>query len=719
MPVAVHGFAHEHIIRANDVLLPLSAQAVVSNAVGRTDASYRANAISGGFTLANPRNRLSAHLAGHRVEIRSHGKVLGLRVRSWGHGRTLERVADAVPRARANRVTYARGLITEWYANGPLGVEQGIRVRGPPRQHSGRALTVELSLSGSLTPVLECGKRGLRFRDSALRYEGLEARDARGREFPAWMELVGRTLRLRVDDRGAHYPLSIDPFFQQAELTASDGAANDQLGFSIAVADDTVVVGAPYDMVGANGNQGSAYVFVKPPSGWADMTETAKLTASDGMAGDGLGWSVAIDGDTIVAGAEFQRGAAYVFVKPTNGWTDMNQTAKLTAAVGTSGDGLGVSVAIQGDTVVAGAPEIFLTGGRGAAYVFVAPPGGWTNMHETAKLTSTDGLPGDGLGWSVGIDGDTVVAGAPVPNFRPLSMRAPLRLRRAVGGWTDMTQTAKLTASDASQFDGLGTSVAVVGGTVVAGAVGASSPRRDEVPRLVVDKGADYVYVEPPNGWTDMTQTAKLTASDAMSGDGLGWSTTALGDTVVSGAVGANQHQGAAYEFVKPPNGWTDATETEKLLASTGAGGDALGASVGIAGTTIVAGAPGRNVGANGNQGAGSVFGSSEPPPPPLRLLLRLLLRLRLLRLLPPRRLLLRLRLRLLLLLLRLLLLRSVVVSRECSGCGSEPRSERSGSATARLAAFAAFTQGESAASSRRVRGRARLGDAASVSGSL
>src|SRR5206468_890273 len=114
---------------------------------------------------------------------------------------------------------------------------------------------------------------------------------------------------------------------ETARLTASDGAAVDQLGTSVAVAGDTVVAGARFDEVGSNSDQGSAYVFVRPAGGWASATETAKLTAADGAAGDELGFSVAVAGDTVVAGAEgddvgsnSNQGAAYVFVKPAGGW---------------------------------------------------------------------------------------------------------------------------------------------------------------------------------------------------------------------------------------------------------------------------------------------------------------------------------------------------------------------------------------------------------------
>jgi hypothetical protein len=185
-------------------------------------------------------------------------------------------------------------------------------------------------------------------------------------------------LLLRIDDREARYPLRIDPFIQQAKLTASDGASGDQLGGSVAVFGDTVVAGAPGVTVAGRLAQGAAYVFVKPAGGWASETEAAKLTASDGAAGDQLGASVAVSGDTVVAGAPGATGnsqfagATYVFVKPAGGWASETEAAKLTASDGATGDALGASAGVSGDTVVAGAQFATVNGHpfQGAAYVF-------------------------------------------------------------------------------------------------------------------------------------------------------------------------------------------------------------------------------------------------------------------------------------------------------------------------------------------------------------
>ena len=145
--------------------------------------------------------------------------------------------------------------------------------------------------------------------------------------------------------------------------------------------------------------KGSAYVFAKPTTanGWADtiLTETAKLTASDGAANDEFGISVAVSGGTIVVGApvdESDEGSAYVFVKRSRPLAGLTVTApaKLTASDGAANDEFGTAVAVDGDTIVVGAPGD--DSGKGSGYVFVKPGTGWATENdtdtETAKLTA-------------------------------------------------------------------------------------------------------------------------------------------------------------------------------------------------------------------------------------------------------------------------------------------------------------------------------------------
>jgi uncharacterized repeat protein (TIGR01451 family) len=586
LAVLPSAFEQGTLRRAAD--LPPAAQAAVSRVLGRDDHSYRAVSTAAGFKIANTKQGLTARFEAGSVQVRSGVDRLGLSLRSYGYGERLGPVLPAVPRSTSNRISYNRGPLSEWYVNGPLGLEQGFTLRTPPGDRRGGPLTLAIDLSGNLSASVEPDAMGLRFARSSLRYTGLTASDATGRQLDARLELRGSTLLLRVDDAGARYPLEIDPFVQQAKLTASDGANDDYLGYSIAIAGDTIVVGTF-----STANQ-AVYVFVKPAGGWASATETAKLTASDAAASDYFGAAVAISGDTVAAGAFGQSsnaGAAYVFVKPPGGWADATETAKLTASDAAGGDGLGLSVAIAGETIVAGAG-----GFAGAAYVFAKPGGGWVDTTETAKLTASDGVTGDGLGYSVGIAGDTIVAGAP---FDDSNRGSAYVFVKPGAGWADATQTAKLTASDAAAGDLL-FAVAISGDTVVAGAGGDES-----------GAGAAYVFVKPGGGWADGAQTAKLTASDGAGGDNFGVSVAISGDTLVAGAPGDDSAMGAAYFFAKPGGGWANATETGKLTGSDVVAGDGFGSSVGISGGVIAVSAPYQNSFA----GAAYVFGSPSGPP--------------------------------------------------------------------------------------------------------
>ena len=155
-----------------------------------------------------------------------------------------------------------------------------------------------------------------------------------------------------------------------AKLTAADAATDDRFGTSVAIDGTTVVIGASDDD-DAGSNSGSAYVFITTDGG-ATYSQVAKLTASDAAYRDYFGWSVAIDGDTVVVGAYGAGtcGAAYVF-RTSDGGGTYGQVTKLTAADALTWGGFGISVAISNGTVVAGSPchDQSCTN-LGSAYVF-------------------------------------------------------------------------------------------------------------------------------------------------------------------------------------------------------------------------------------------------------------------------------------------------------------------------------------------------------------
>jgi len=410
--------------------LPAAAQGSVSAALGRDDSSYWFHANPGSVHAENPRHAMALDFTRHGVEVDSKGARWGLALRGYGYGDQRIAVRQAAPQAKANRIEYERGALTEWYINGPLGLEQGFTLAQPPGKASGKTndlpLTLALAFSGDSTAELDAAGTALTLKgkngQATARISGLVAYDAAGRALPGRFALHGDELLLQVDDAGAQYPLVVDPFVQQAELTASDGAAGDQFGFSIALSGDgnTAVVGAFGHTVNGNVYQGAAYVFTNSGGNWSQQAE---LSASDGAAGDWFGDSVALsgDGNTAVLGASGHavngnqiQGAAYVFTNSAGSWS---QQAELTASDGVYDDEFGISVALSsdGNTALVGALFHTVNGNtnyQGAAYVFANSAGSWSQQQE---LTASDGAGGDLFGNSVTLssDGNTALAGAP------------------------------------------------------------------------------------------------------------------------------------------------------------------------------------------------------------------------------------------------------------------------------------------------------------------
>jgi hypothetical protein len=386
---------------------------------------------------------------------------------------------------------------------------------------------------------------------------------------------------------------------QLAELTASDAMENSYFGTSIAASGNTVVVGAPSYYEGSN--PGAAYVFVKPAGGWQNMTETAELTPSDGTPSELFGQSVAISGDTIVVGCN--RGSeVYVFVKPAGGWKDMTETARLTASDGSAGDDFGGSVSIDGATIVVGASDH--DQGNGAAYVFVEPSGGWMDTTQTAELTSSNGHRGL-FGASVAIAGNMIVAGAPEQegSFHPGPGAAYLFVEPS-GGWVNQTQTAELVASNRADGDGFGLGVAVNASTIVVGAPAA------HVEGKKPGDGVSFIFAKPAGGGKSLTETAQLSWGNTF-GEDFGASNSISGNVIAAGVpevqIGSTRDQGAAAVFFEPAGGWQTSSKPHYVLTSLGA--LTFGDSVAISGNTVLVGASNTSTGVPYHAGAAYVFG--------------------------------------------------------------------------------------------------------------
>ena len=300
---------------------------------------------------------------------------------------------------------------------------------------------------------------------------------------------------------------------ESKKLTATDGGANDWFGYAVDIDYDTVVVAALLndedDVLMENvPNAGAVYVFAKPVDGaWAGATQVARLTSSKPQEDHRLGTSVAVSGDVVVAGAPVgghvgpsDYGAALVFVKPETGWSDDTENGVLTASDPTGADGFGVSVDIDTDTIAVGAfRHTAAVSNSGAGYVFVKPDSGWASATESAKLTASDAAQKDGLGSSIAIHGETILIGA-FENITPRQGAGKAYIYTAsAGSWADAAEMAKLTAMVRADGDNFGASVALDGSTILVGANGVDHEGVDDEEDKPLDTGAVYVFDYEPS----------------------------------------------------------------------------------------------------------------------------------------------------------------------------------------------------------------------------
>lgn len=440
---------------------------------------------------------------------------------------------------------------------------------------------------------------------------------------------------------------------QQAYLKAGNCGSGDLFGRAVAIAGDTIVIGAHLEDSSSSGlisspnesaiDSGAAYVFTRSGTNW---TQQGYLKAANIGDGDQFGHSVSVSGDTIVVGAlnedgsgtgagstpnegASNSGAAYVFKRSGSTWS---QQAYLKAGNSGAGDWFGISVSVSGDTVVAGAYDEDSSSsgvnsipnenaaGSGAAYVFTRSGAIWS---QQAYLKASNGGGGDRFGVSVAVDGNTLVVGASSEDSSVAGVNGtPDDLVEAAGAayvfvrngeaWS---QQAYLKSSHPGRPDMFGGSVSVSGDTVAIGARGEAS-NTTGINGLHNDwagsSGAAYVFKRSGVAWS---QEAFIKSGNSATSDVFGQSVSVSGDTVVSGAhfedsstIGVNSvpdenssGSGAAYVFSRNGNSWNQQAYLKASNTPSNPGvQDNFGAAVAISGDTVVVGAPREDSGSDG-----------------------------------------------------------------------------------------------------------------------
>ncbi|MDZ4289065.1 MAG: choice-of-anchor D domain-containing protein, partial [Prosthecobacter sp.] len=402
----------------------------------------------------------------------------------------------------------------------------------------------------------------------------------------------------------------ISPWNQTALLKAADADGHDSFGCPLALSGDTALIGAPGDDTPGGEAAGTAFVFVHgddaccgtgAPSESGGWCQQARLSLGDGAVDDFFGRPVALDGNTAAVGAQgddtaagVDTGTVYIFVRAGTVWTNQ---ARLVALDAVSYSGFGRSLAVLGNTVLAGAPDA--NNQTGCAYVFIRTGTLWA---QAAKLTGKSGAEGDSFGRSVTLSGNTAAIGA-FGDTTPAGQAAG-SVYVFTGAASKWVQQAQLMASDAAAFDLFGQSVSMSGQTLLVGAMG------DDATAAGEERGCAYVFLRVGKVWG---QQAKLVPDDVANMDYVGHSVSLFGNVALVGSDGADlpgqANAGAAYVFERSGASWTQQT---KLTASGGAASDGFGIYVALNDGLALIGAPGDDTGAGMDAGSAYLFAENS-----------------------------------------------------------------------------------------------------------
>jgi hypothetical protein len=534
-PLAQHGL----------LSLPGALQGAASQTLGAQDPAYRVTPAPGGLRVNNQAQGLSAAFGSAGVTVSSGKLDLGLRLARAGYAGASQTVASVTPTGRSNRVTYERGSIQEWYANGPAGLEQGFTITRGPTHGARGPLELSLAISGGAGATALPRGRGIRFsgRHASLVYGAPTALDARGQSLKSRLQLRGGQLSLVVDTRNAAYPVRIDPFIQQGSKIVAGEIGKGQLGEAVALSSDgnTALVGAPSD----NGGVGAVWVFTRSGGVWSQQGQ--KLTGGEETGKGQFGSAVALseDGDTALIGGWFdngQVGAAWVFTRAGAKWSQ--QGKKLTGG-GESGAGrFGVSVALDSEADTALIGGYHDNTGTGAAWVFTRSGETWSQ--QGAKLTGAE-EKGEGVfGTAVALssDGNTAL----VSGYRDNGLvGAAWVFTRSKETWSQ--QGKKLTGGgEEVGGGGFGISVALSsdGNTALIGGYWDNT-----------FVGAAWVFTRSGETWSQ--QGKKLTGGEETGQGyfGIGVAVSADGNTALIGGYNDNSEVGAAWVFTRSGETWS------------------------------------------------------------------------------------------------------------------------------------------------------------------
>ena len=403
----------------------------------------------------------------------------------------------------------------------------------------------------------------------------------------------------------------------EVKLLAPDGQPGERFGLPVAVTDDVIVIGAflrprVNAQTGAT-STGAVLVYSRGEDGRVEETAPAVLTPPASHKATGFGRSLAVHGDTIVIGSQFRDydrdpENVYVFTKPDGGWASMSNPAVLSEADFESTGRFGVSVAVEGETIVVGSDKGRTRNDAGSTYVFTRPPTGWTSTTTAAAVRLTPPAnrgSSEYFGFTVALRGGRIAVGSLFDDTEEVNSGAVFVFTRPDGGWMSTSTSVFLTSpDDNTQHHHFGTAIAIGQSYMAVG-----TPNADGREQFT---GVVYVYDLSDGGGVATSTVRKLFAPDGREGDRFTVTSIAIDEErLVVGANGSD-HQGdvdvgTAYIFERTDKEWQSLEplfSVAQVWASDGAAGDRFGYSIAIRDDTVV-------VGAIGDDDLGSDSGSA------------------------------------------------------------------------------------------------------------